>query len=418
MFCKATLVAVALALISSASPVVQEEGHRVTSYKRSTLTNPDGTFDHERAIHQAVRTHNKHRQNLVNLAANEGHEAFNEGAEIQPPRSYQVHEKRQKEPTIDEDNDLEWAGTISIGTPAQNFLIDFDTGSSDLWVPSINCTSSTCTKKNRYSAAKSSTDALKSGSFSIEYGDGSTVSGPLYTDTVNVAGIKVTNQYFSPVTTLSSSFASDPEDGILGLAFPSISNEKQSPYFNTAKTQGAVKSGVFGMKLASSGSELYLGGTDTSLYTGAIEYHTVTGSGFWQASGAKVYANNNLGGSGFQTVIDSGTTIMYGPPSAVKAFYAQVPGSQVYDSSNGFYSFPCNSVPKVAFNWGGKNWTVSAANFNLGKTSSTSNQCVGALAGENLGLGNNVWLLGDSFMKNVYSVFSFDKNSVGFATLS
>lgn len=68
----------------------------------------------------------KHRQNLVNLAANEGHEAFNEGAEIQPPRTYQVHEKRQKEPTIDEDNDLEWAGTISIGTPAQNFLIDFD----------------------------------------------------------------------------------------------------------------------------------------------------------------------------------------------------------------------------------------------------------------------------------------------------
>ncbi|EED77425.1 predicted protein [Postia placenta Mad-698-R] len=250
MFCKATLVAVALALISSASPVVQEEGHRVTSYKRSTLTNPDGTFDHERAIHQAVRTHNKHRQNLVNLAANE----------------------------------VRTRSTLPI--------------------------------------------------------------------------------------------------------------------------------------LASSGSELYLGGTDTSLYTGAIEYHTVTGSGFWQASGAKVYANNNLGGSGFQTVIDSGTTIMYGPPSAVKAFYAQVPGSQVYDSSNGFYSFPCNSVPKVAFNWGGKNWTVSAANFNLGKTSSTSNQCVGALAGENLGLGNNVWLLGDSFMKNVYSVFSFDKNSVGFATLS
>lgn len=51
-------------------------------------------------------------------------------------------------------------------------------------------------------------------------------------------------------------------------------------------------------------------------------------------------------------------------------------------------------------------------------TSSGSGQCVGALAGQDLGLGNNVWLLGDSYMKNVYSAFSFDKSSVGFATLA
>lgn len=40
------------------------------------------------------------------------------------------HEKRQKESTIDEDNDLEWAGTITIGTPPQSFLIDFDSKQS------------------------------------------------------------------------------------------------------------------------------------------------------------------------------------------------------------------------------------------------------------------------------------------------
>ncbi|KZT70952.1 hypothetical protein DAEQUDRAFT_724700 [Daedalea quercina L-15889] len=101
---------------------------------------------------------------------------------------------------------------------------------------------------------------------------------------------------------------------------------------------------------------------------------------------------------------------MYSPPSeAVQSFYASVPGSSIFDSQNGFYQFPCNSVPQVAFSWGGRSWNVSAANFNLGKTSSTSQYCVGALAGQDPGLGSNVWLLGDSYMKNVYSILSFDR---------
>lgn len=44
---------------------------------------------------------------------------------------------------------------------------------------------------------------------------------------VTVAGVTVTKQYFSPVTTLSSSFADDPIDGLLGLAYPAISNLNQ-----------------------------------------------------------------------------------------------------------------------------------------------------------------------------------------------
>ncbi|EPS93454.1 hypothetical protein FOMPIDRAFT_147447 [Fomitopsis schrenkii] len=412
----ALIVTVSLAVLGASNPVERGTGSSISFAKRSGLSTEDGVFDHQRAIVSTIQTHNKHRRNLMNLQANDAE--IHQGAEVKPPRTYDALEKRQKEPTTDEDGDLEWSGTISIGTPAQNFLIDFDTGSSDLWVPSKNCTQTACSRKHTYSSANSSTSAMQSGTFSIEYGDRSTSSGPIFTDTVAVAGIKSTAQTFSAVTSLSSSFASDPMDGILGMAFQKLSSLAHPPFVNQAKAQGSIKSAVFGMKLAKTGSELYIGGTDAALYEGAVESHAVTGSGFWQIGGASAIMGNKTTISGFQTVIDSGTTIMYGPLDAVKTFYGSVPNSSVFDTQNGFYQFPCNAVPQLAFNWGGKTWNVSAANFNLGKTSNTSEYCVGALAGQDFGVGDNVWLLGDSFMKNVYSVFSFDQNTVGFASLS
>lgn len=168
------------------------------------------------------------------------------------------------------------------------------------------------------------------------------------------------------------------------MAFPAISNLGENPFFNTAESQGSVAGDLFGMFLASSGSELYLGGSDSAHFTGSIEYHTVdTSSGFWQITGAKAIVGSKTTNTGFETIIDSGTTIMfvpfsdkhptgnkadmkldrYGPPSAVKTFYASVSGSAVYDSTNGYYSFPCSSVPEVSFSWGGTKWQISAAKF-------------------------------------------------------
>ncbi|THU88980.1 acid protease [Dendrothele bispora CBS 962.96] len=427
MFAKASLlVAVTLALLAASTPVEVSQSLKkgipvAVRNRRAALTTSAGVFDKDKAIAQTVFTKNKHRQNLVNKQQNTG--TLAKGASIKAvatlPDSVAANlTKRQSEALTDEEQDLEWAGKISIGTPGQSFLIDFDTGSSDLWVPSSSCTSSTCSSKDKYTASSSSTSKKQSGSFSIQYGDGSTVSGPVYTETVTVAGVKATSQKFSPVTTLSSTFADDPIDGILGLAYPTISNLNSNPFFNTAMQQGTVKAGEFGMFLSQSGSELFLGGTNSAKFSGTPEFHDVdTSTGFWQITGGSIKGNGKTAVSNFDTIIDSGTTIMYGPPSAVSTFYKSV-GGKLFDSSEGFYSFPCSSIPTVSFSWGGKSFSVSSANFNLGTTEDGSSDCVGALAGQDLGLGDDVWLLGDSFMKNVYTVFSFDDNAVGFANLA
>nr|GAT56124.1 acid protease [Mycena chlorophos] len=399
---------------------------------RTPLVDPDGIFDLDRARAETVKTINKHRQNLINLENNLG-VALSElrmGAVVKPlavlPRDVEARlatralDKRQAEALTDEEDDVEWAGYISIGTPAQTFLIDFDTGSADLWVPSIACVDDDCEKKSKYNQSASSTGQSKTGLFSIGYGDGSTVSGKIYTDIVSVAGVEASNQYFSAVTNLSSSFQTDPTDGVLGLGFAAISTLREEPFFNTAATNNTLPEDQFSFYLASNDSELYLGGANPSRYTGDIEFHDVDAStGFWQVKNASIKAGAKTLLSGFETIIDSGTTLAYGPPGAVKQLYGNISGAEMYDPGNGYYSFPCDPAPNVSFSWdGGADWALSAANFVLGKTSGNSSRCIGALAGQDLGLGDGVWLLGDVFMRNQYSVFDFSRKTVGFAELS
>ena len=140
----------------------------------------------------------------------------------------------------------------------------------------------------------------------------------------------------------------------------------QDPFFVTAVDQGVVDEGVFAFKLASSGSELYIGGTNDDLYSGDIEYHTLsTDSGFWQIDSASVSVNGDTVESDFETIIDSGSTIISAPTSMASTFWDSVSGSAVYDSSQGLYSYPCDSAPEVSFSWGGKTWAISADKSSL-----------------------------------------------------
>lgn len=68
-----------------------------------------------------------------------------------------------------------YIGPLTIGTPGKTFNMVFDTGSSDLWVPSVSCRDPGCAG-NQYNSTQSSTSQLINTNFSIQYGYG-TVRG-------------------------------------------------------------------------------------------------------------------------------------------------------------------------------------------------------------------------------------------------
>lgn len=121
--------------------------------------------------------------------------------------------------------DAQYYGEISIGTPPQTFSVVFDTGSANLWVPSSRCKgfNLACFLHRRYASDKSDTFVRDGTPFAIKYGSGS-MSGFISHDKISVGSLTLKNASFAEaVTEPGAAFVLSKFDGILGLAYPSLS---------------------------------------------------------------------------------------------------------------------------------------------------------------------------------------------------
>merc|ERR1739848_504230 len=224
--------------------------------------------------------------------------------------------------------DAQYYGPIDIGTPAQTFNVVFDTGSSNLWVPSKKCPiwEIACRLHNRYDSGDSSTYKPNGTDFEIQYGSGS-MSGFLSTDTTCMAGVCVTDQTFAEATHEPGlSFIAARFDGILGMAFPKISVDGVPPVFNNMVDQGVVDAPVYSFWLNRNpdeelGGVMVLGGSDDTLYEGEFSYVDVVEPDYWRISmdGLSLGEDLNVGcNGGCMGIVDTGSSLLVGPPSEVK----------------------------------------------------------------------------------------------------
>lgn len=260
--------------------------------------------------------------------------------------------------TTPEPQDVEFLSPVVIG--GQTINMDFDTGSSDLWVFNTQLNAAGQANRTVFDPAKSSTFQLMQGaSFSISYGDGSAVKGDVGTDTVNIGGAIVQNQAVELATAVSGSFLKDKHnDGLVGLAFSKLNTVKpaqQKTFFDNALPDLAEPVFTANLKAGAAG-DYEFGKIDNTKFNGALSWAPInTTNGFWQFSSQQFSVNNGtpVMAPGGQAIADTGTTLLLVNPAVVNAYYSQVQGA-TNDQNLGGVTFPCNAdLPDLQVDVGG-----------------------------------------------------------------
>ncbi|XP_039071350.1 aspartic proteinase-like [Hibiscus syriacus] len=241
--------------------------------------------------------------------------------------------------------DVQHFGEIGIGSPPQYFTVIFDTGSSNLWIPSSHCHFSVaCFFHSRYCSSNSSTYTEIGKPCKINYGSGM-ILGFFSEDNIKVGDLVVKNQVFteavregSVILTLASF------DGILGLGFQDISVGNVAPLWHSMLQQSLLAERVFSFWFnkdpsVSEGGEIVFGGIDPRHFKGQHTYVPVVRRGYWQVQIDNIRIRINIIGFCINctAIVDSGTSFIAGPSAAVTKINDAI-------GAKGFASLECKQV--------------------------------------------------------------------------
>ncbi|XP_043775730.1 pregnancy-associated glycoprotein 1-like [Cervus elaphus] len=309
--------------------------------------------------------------------------------------------------------DMVYVGNITIGTPPQEFQVVFDTGSSDLWVPSILCTSPNCSSHVMFRHNESSTYRPIRQIFSIEYGRGR-MKGVVGRDTVRIGDLVSTDQPFG-LSVEQSGFEGMPFDGVLGLNYPNLSFTGGIPIFDNLKNQGAISEPVFAFYLSNKpeGSVVMFGGVDKSYYQGALNWVPLIQPGDWRVRMNRISMEGQIVAcyGGCEALVDTGESSIIGPRRLVNKILrflgAKPRGSEHYVSCSAV-----NTLPSIDFTINGINYPVPAQAYTI---KDSSGICYINLEADPESTSTETWIVGVVFLRQYFSVYDRGNDRIGLA---
>ncbi|KAF8169784.1 aspartic peptidase domain-containing protein [Pholiota molesta] len=289
----------------------------------------------------------------------------------------------------------------NVAQEPQSLGVILDTGSSDLWFVGTSCLcSQVVTFQPSHSSSFKGGTPSPASDIEIQYGSGS-VTGSLSQDTVSMGGFTVPSQSFLNIDTITGIILSDDPlgaSGLMGLAFATLARTRATPFWEALATSNQLSSPEMAFWLARSqnlqvedvpGGAFTLGGTNSSLFTGDIEFLNMpTGTPeFWTLPLASVSVNGkkvSIGSAGSMAAIDTGTSLIAGPIADVTAIWATIPGSGPSESGAGFFNFPCATTVQVSISFGGKSWPINPADMIAGTEPTDFSKCIGSIFAVNI----------------------------------
>ena len=331
---------------------------------------------------------------------------FNIVTAVQPKESNSL-------PIYQDGTDFSYFSPIPFGTSKKVMYMLIDTGAASTWVMGSDCLSTPCASHNLFGQPDSTTLRKTNLSFQLTYGTG-IVSGIIVNDTLSIGKSDI-QLSFGLVSNASNEFSAYPMDGILGLARQAESNAKFPTVLELLQATKTLQANLIGINLqrnsdGSTDGELNLGSSDTTKYEGNLSYTTTTSDYTWWEIPVDdaVIAGNPCNLKGRTAIIDTGTSFVVLPPADAQQIHNQIPRSE----QNGeLFSLPCSSSTTVQLVFSGVKYDISPKDY-VGNRLDGGNMCASNIIGKTT-FGADKWLIGDVFMKNVYTVLDFSQNRIG-----